>query len=228
MKFSGILLAILAVSAGAARAQSVSDSSLFLSVPAPSLQQAVASPLFSSALRGALLASARPAPAPAPEPMPQYVQGVYPLLYWQASIGFTYNRFYEVPGTAVNTDGFNMSMAYFFKEQMAAEGEIDGGFGTMNGTATRSAFAGGGLRVRVAAPRAIELWAHGLAGGAHFGPKTNFGGTGSFGYELGGGADLKAHHEKLAYRVEADVLGTSFFGTYQISPKLAVGIVYKF
>jgi hypothetical protein len=228
MKFIGVLAVIVFFSAGAARAQSVSDSSLLLSSPTPSLQQAVASPIFNSVLRGALLASARPAPAPAPEPMPQYVQGVYPLLYWQASLGFTYSRFYEVPGTAINTPGFNMSMAYFFKEQLAAEGEVDGGFGSTNGAATRSAFAGGGLRARVAGPRALELWIHALAGGAHFGPKTSFGGTGAFGYELGGGVDLKAHHEKLAYRVEGDLLGTSFFGTYQISPKLAVGVVYKF
>lgn len=226
MKFIGILLAILVFSAGATRAQGVSDGSLLLSAPTPSLQQTVASPLFSSTLRGALLASARPAPAP--EPMPQSVEGIYPLLYWQASLGLTYRRFYELPGTAVNTNGFNISMAYFFKEQLAAEGEVDAGFGSMNGTATQSAFGGGGLRVRVAEPRAIELWAHGLVGGAHFSPKTNFGGTGAFGYEVGGGADLKAHHEKLAYRVEADVIGTSFFGTYQLSPKISLGIVYKF
>jgi hypothetical protein len=228
MKFIGILAAIVVVSASAAQAQSVSDSLLLLSAPAPSLQQAVVNPLFTTALRGALLASAQPAPVPAPAPMPQYVQGVYPLLYWQGSLGFTYSRFYELPGTAINTPGFNMSMAYFFKEQLAAEGEVDGGFGSTNGTATRSAFAGGGVRARIAGPRAMELWVHGLAGGAHFGPKTSFGGTGAFGYELGGGVDLKAHHEKMAYRVEGDLIGTSFFGTYQLSPKVALGIVYKF
>jgi hypothetical protein len=218
------LLAIFALSACGVRAQSAGDT--LLSSPVPSINQAFVNPALSSSLRGALLASARSAPAPAPAP--QEVQGVFPELYWQASADFTYMRFYEVPNTVVNTSGISVSMAYFFKDWLGAEGVLDGGFGTQNGQSTKSVFSGGGVRARLAGPRAVELWIHAVGGGAHFSPRTNFGGEGAFGYEAGGGVDFNAHHQKLAYRFGADLLGTSFFGTYQFSPKLSAGIVYKF
>jgi hypothetical protein len=119
-------------------------------------------------------------------------------------------------------------MAYFFKERMAAEGLIDGGVGSQNGQTAKSVFSGGGLRYRIPGPRALELWIHADAGVAHFSPTTTFGGDAAFGYELGGGVDFNAHHQKLAYRFGADLLGSTFYGTYQISPKLSAGIVYKF
>jgi len=160
--------------------------------------------------------------------MPQTVQGIYPELYWQASFGYTYMRFYELPGVRVNTNGFNASMAYFFKPWMAAEGLLEGGVGSQNGQTAKSVFSGGGLRMRMAGPAATELWVHGVIGAAHFSPKTTYGGTAAFGYEAGGGIDLHPRSQRLAYRFAADLVGTTFFGTYQISPKISAGVVYKF
>jgi len=224
MKLIGVVLACLVLSAGTVRAQSAIGNGLLPDAPTPSINQIVATPLISDALHGALLSSMRPAPAPAP----QTVQGIYPELYWQASFGYTYMRFYELPGVRVNTNGFNVSMAYFFKPWMAAEGDLDGGVGSQNGQTAKSVFSGGGLRMRMAGPGGTEFWIHGVVGGAHFSPKTTYGGTGAFGYEAGGGVDLRPRSERFSYRIAADLVGTSFFGTYQVSPKVSAGIVYKF
>ncbi|HKQ87310.1 MAG TPA: hypothetical protein VJS43_11155 [Candidatus Acidoferrales bacterium] len=224
MRLTGIALAILLFGAGTASAQTVSEGALLVAAPTPSINRAVARPLFSSALRGALLNSARPAPAPAP----QEIEGVFPAYYWQTSFGFTYTRFYEVPGTVVATNGFNASMAYFFKPWMAAEGVIDAGVGKQLGQSVQSVFTGGGLRLSASQNDALNLWIHADAGEAHFSPKTSFGGENALGYEAGGGVDISPRHHKLAYRLGVDMLGTSFFGTYQISPKISAGIVYKF
>lgn len=224
MRVTTIVLTILLFGVGAASAQAVSEGALLVAAPAPSINRAVESPLFSSALRGALLNSARPAPAPAP----QEIEGVFPDYYWQASVGFTYTRFYEVPGTIVTTAGFNASMAYFLKPWIAGEGVVDAGVGKQLGQSVQSVFTGGGLRLSASQNDSLNVWIHGDAGEARFSPKTSFGGENAFGYEAGAGVDISPRHHKLAYRLGIDVLGTSFFGTYQLSPKVSAGIVYKF
>ena len=220
----GAALAILLFGAAATSAQTVSEGSLLVTAPTPSINRAMATPLFSSALRGALLNSARPAPAPAP----QEIEGVFPSYFWQASVGFTYTRFYEVPGTVVSTSGFNGSMAYYVKPWVAAEGVIDAGVGKQLGQSVQSVFTGAGLRLSASQSDALTFWIHGDAGEAHFSPKTSFGGENAFGYQAGAGVDVSPRHHKLAYRLGVDMLGTSFFGTYQVSPKVSAGIVYKF
>ncbi|HKV48944.1 MAG TPA: hypothetical protein VJN69_12700 [Candidatus Acidoferrales bacterium] len=217
-------MAILLFGAAATSAQTVSEGSLLVTAPTPSINRAMATPLFSSALRGALLNSARPAPAPAP----QEIEGVFPSYFWQASVGFTYTRFYEVPGTVVSTSGFNGSMAYYVKPWVAAEGVIDAGVGKQLGQSVQSVFTGAGLRLSASQSDALTFWIHGDAGEAHFSPKTSFGGENAFGYQAGAGVDVSPRHHKLAYRLGVDMLGTSFFGTYQVSPKVSAGIVYKF
>jgi hypothetical protein len=87
----------------------------------------------------------------------------------------------------------------------------------------------GGVRVRWAPfQRNIEIWGHGLFGGSHFTPQTAYGPQGAFAYELGGGVDLNTHRERYAYRIGVDMVSTHFFSTYQFSPKISVGFVYKF
>jgi hypothetical protein len=50
----------------------------------------------------------------------------------------------------------------------------------------------------------------------------------AFSLELGGGVDLMPRHRRLGYRLQADMVATRFFGTYQYSPKISAGIVFKF
>lgn len=222
----GFLAAAFFFVACAAGAQSAPETSLLIAAPSASLGHSFTYPVYSAFAHNGLLSSALPAPAPAPAP--QQVQGVFPITYWQASVGYSYMRFYELPNTAVNTSGFDISMAYFFKPWLAGEGELGGGIGSQIGQRAKSVFAGGGLRARKAGPRGTELWIHGVVGVAHFEPKTTYGGESAPGFEMGGGMDLNAHRERMAYRLEADLIATSFFGTYQVSPKIGAGIVYKF
>jgi hypothetical protein len=221
MKLAGVLIAVLISCISGARAQAVPSSPYLLLPPAPNF--------FAPALPApaALALSASRAPAPAPVPMPQSVQGVYPEQYWQVYLGYTYFRFYEVPGTVVNTSGFQGSMAYYCKEWLAAEGEVNGGVGTQTGQSAKFVFGGAGLRARYAPSRAYDIWLHALGGGARYSPQVAYGGPNAFAYEVGAGFDLNMNRH-LSYRAEADVIGSAFFSTYQLSPRLALGVVYNF
>jgi hypothetical protein len=163
-----------------------------------------------------------------PADPPQTVYGVHENYSWQAYLGYTYLRFYEVPGTTQNKNGFNYSMVYFINKWIGADGEFVATFGSQSGTSSHLLLGMGGGRVRWAAPRGLELWAHGLAGESHFTPQTPYGGQSAMGFEAGAGVDINAHHRRLAYRVSGDMVGTRYFNTYQYSPKISVGVVFKF
>jgi hypothetical protein len=169
-----------------------------------------------------------PLPAAVPAVPPQGVEGVFPSRNWQAYLGYTFLRFYEVPNQTVNESGFNGSVAYYFRDWIAADGELFAAFGSQGGTITSSVMAAGGPRLRWAARTGPELWVHVLIGGSHFTPQTVYGSENAFGFEMGGGVDINSHHRRLAYRLQADVVGTRFFSTYQYSPKISAGIVFKF
>ena len=159
----------------------------------------------------------------------QGVQGVFPGYNWQAYIGYTYVRFFEVPNTTVNSNGFNCSMTYFHNGGwFGGDGEFVAAFGSQSNRTSALLLGMGGARVRWSESRRLNLWAHALAGGSHLTPRTPYGSEAALGYELGGGVDLNTHYERLAYRIQADAVGTRYFGTYQFSPKISVGVVYKF
>lgn len=168
------------------------------------------------------------APEAAEPAEPQTVQGVFQNFYWQAYLGYTYVRFFEVPGTQVNTNGLNFSAVYYFKDWLAADGEFVGTYGTQLGQNANFLMGMGGIRVRHAMEHNMEVWAHVLGGAAHYSPQTAFGKQTSVGYEIGGGLDLNTHRRRLAYRISVDAAGTAFFNTYQLSPKVSAGIVFKF
>jgi len=173
----------------------------------------------------AFASNARSAAAPADPP--QYVQSVRPEYRWQAYFGYTFFRFYEVPGTQQNTNGFNYSMVYYFNNWVGLDGEFAATKTSQGAFDGWFLFGGGGPRFRWAGPRDLELWGHVLFGYAHLTPQTSFGKQGAFAYEAGGGADIKILRSRWALRIGADMVG-SHFGTYQYSPKAFAGIVYKF
>jgi len=159
---------------------------------------------------------------------PQYVQSVFQEFDWQVYAGYTFLRFYQVPGVQVNTNGLNFGVVYYFKDWVGAEGEFTSTFGSQYGHTAKYLLGMGGLRFRWSIPRGIELWAHGLIGGSHYLPQTANGAPHALAYELGGGADISAGRRRWAYRVAVDVVGTQYFNTYQFSPKASGGIVFKF
>lgn len=187
--------------------------------PAPAASIANASvPLASS--EGAV-----PGAAPAD---PQGVQSVFVNYNWQAYFGYTFFRFYEVPGRQVNTNGFNYSMVYYLKNWVGLDGEFAATKTSQSGINGWFLFGGGGPRFRWSGPRGIELWGHVLFGYSHFTPQTPFGKQGAFAFEAGGGGDVNIFRTRWALRVGADMVGSHYFGTYQYSPKAFAGVVYKF
>lgn len=248
MKFLGFVLAGIFAAGTCASAQVVSSSML---MPNPAAAAAVsaanAAPEPSTA---ALPAAPVPSSSSAAEPMPNtdavafpdsaasssatpYPQrgpvGVFENYNFQAYLGYTFFRFYEAPHLIQSRNGFDSSIAYYLNSGwFGVDGSLFGGFGDQGPYRSRFVFAGGGPRFRWSGDRALEYWAHVLVGGAHYTPQTAFGGQGAFAYEAGLGVDATAHHRRLAYRLELDMIGSRFFNTYQYSPKVSAGIVFKF
>jgi len=208
MRYLALLAVAVLTFAGGACAQLSASSQLLLGSPAPAL---AAAPV-------AGLAAAEP---------PQQVHGVLPSYYWQVYGGYTFFRFYALPNTTENMNGFSFAVAFYPREWIAADGEVTAVFGSQSGVSSRFAAGMGGVRLRMPTGRELEFWVHGLVGGAHFDPQTIFGGENALAYEAGGGVDLNPHHGRFTYRLQGDVLATHFFGTYQASPKVSVGLVYK-
>jgi hypothetical protein len=189
----------------------------FSASPAPSIDSAAFAP------------SAESSGPAAADPPPQGVYGVKPIYSFEAYVGYTFFRFYEVPATTVNMNGLNYSIVYYPRNWIGADGEFVLTLGNQYPYQARFLLGLGGVRVR-ATPfqRNIEIWAHALAGATHFTPQTAYGKQGAFAYEVGLGADLNLPRPRYAIRVGADMVGTAYFGTYQLSPKISVGFVYKF
>ena len=157
------------------------------------------------------------------------VYGVIKTYNWQATAGYTFFRFYIVPGVTRNLNGLNLGLAYYpGGHWIGGEGEFIGAWGALAGETAKYVQAMGGPRFRWDAGRGLEIWGHGLVGGANFLPQTIFGSQGAFAYEVGGGVDLNVHQKRWSYRASANLVGTRFFSTYQYSPNVSVGIVFKF
>ena len=226
MRHGSLLIGIILVLASSAGAQVNSESSLLLGYPMPRF--AAPAPLANAAI-AIPSANALALSAPAePEP-PQGVYGVFQNFDWQAYAGFTSLRFYEIPGVTGTLDGFNLSLVYYPKGgHWAADGEFVAAFAPRAGAETALEAGMGGARYRTDGPMGLELWVHGMVGGAHYTPQTAYGGENAFAFAVGGGADYTPHHKRLGYRAQFDMLGTRFFGTHQYNPKFSIGIVYKF
>lgn len=177
-------------------------------------------------------ATAVPMPDPVASAIPaqqgQGVFAVFPEYQWDVYAGYTYLRFYAVPNVTVNTNGLNFSVAYYLRDWIAADGEFVSTFGSQSGDSAKLVLGMGGARFRWSGPHGLELWAHGLVGGSHFLPQTAYGNQQALGFEAGGGVDLIHPHRRLGYRLQVDMVGTRYFGTYQYSPEVSAGVVYKF
>jgi len=234
MRRIALLSGAILILASNAAAQVNPARSPFAGSPRPALTATTtaADALFAfSPAAGAAIAAPEPGAfaSSAPAEPPQGVYGVFQNYDWQVYAGYTFLRFYELPNLTQNMNGFNLAMAYYPRGGwIAADGELVGAFGSQAGVTSKFVLGMGGVRFRWSAPRAVELWVHGLAGGSHLTPQTPYGSQSAFGYEVGGGMDLKGRHHRMAYRLQAGMVGTRYFGTYQYSPKISAGIVYKF
>jgi hypothetical protein len=237
MKYISVLFAGLLLVAVNAGAQSNFGDSVTLATPSFLTYAATATmpatPASSTADSPTVFASpafaSAAAAAPAlPAAMPQDVQGVFNKYSWDLYAGYTFFRFYEVPGTTSTMNGGNLSAVYYYRDWLGADAEVMATYGSQPGQNSWLVFGGIGPRFRYVGPKGIDLWAHAMIGGMFIDPQTPYGGQGALAGLAGVGVDLNAHHRHVALRVAIDGIASRFFNTYQISPKASVGIVYKF
>lgn len=240
MRHTAFLFGAILLFTASAGAQANREDSLLPASPVPAAagvpSAADHSTAFALAVSPAAGALGAPGPAlsgssAAGQPAAQQptVYGVFQNYNWQLYAGYAFVRFYEVPSITQTMNGFMIGMVYYPRGGwVGGDGELTAAFGSQAGRTSKFLLAMGGPRFRWSKPRALELWAHGLAGGTHFLPQTVYGSQSAFAYEAGGGVDVNAHHRRLAYRLEADMVGTRYFNTYQYSPKVTVGIVFKY
>lgn len=154
--------------------------------------------------------------------------GVFDPFTLQAYVGYSYTQVRGFAGLQQGRSGFEGSISYFCKSWLGVEGTLSASVGTQMNERSILDFAGAGPRFRWAGPRALEFWAHALVGPAHYTPKFANSSGWAFGYETGIGVDALAHHRRVAYRLGLDMVGTHFFDETQLSPKVTVGVVWKF
>ena len=158
---------------------------------------------------------------------PQDVTSVFESYAWQLYGGYTFQRFYELPGITPNMNGFNLSVVYYWKDWFGIDGEFAGTHATQDNVSSWFLFGGGGPRFRWSARKGIEVWAHALVGYSHFTPQTPAGSQQAFAYELGGGVDLP-FKPRWAIRLGGDAMATTYFNTHQFSPVAHAGLVFRF
>ena len=161
------------------------------------------------------------------------VFGVFETYKWQAYLGYAFFRFYALPSRKENMNGIDLGAVYYpTASRIGLDGDILAQYGTFHNQnayqSSKFTASMGGPRFRWQGPRGIELWAHGLAGFAKFLPQTIHGGQIAFSYEGGGGVDIGGGRRRVGYRIELDAVGTHFFRTNQVSPKISFGVVYRF
>jgi len=233
---SGLVL-LLSVSSGAqtTTSNSVLLPSSYFAVPAgldapssaPSLSLAPFSTAPVNTHPGILAASTPLSLLPAPAAPPQDVTSVFESYAWQLYGGYTFQRFYELPGITPNMNGFNMSVVYYWKDWFGVDGEFAATHATQNNVSSWFLFGGGGPRFRWSARKGIEVWAHALAGYSHFTPQTSAGSQHAIAYELGAGVDLP-FKPRWAIRLGGDAMCTTYFNTHQFSPVAHAGLVFRF
>ena len=160
--------------------------------------------------------------------------GIYPS-QWQFGVGYQYNRV-NLTGTPFNTHGLNATITRFFGGWFGLDGQLGIGLSGNTGASTvppnltvRSLFFGAGPRAAYRHPGRIQPWVHAVVGLQDF-RLTQTGLLGSnkgIGVELGGGADFPLA-PRLSFRVEADVLETHLFSTFQRHFQMIGGLAFNF
>src|SRR5580700_3084492 len=74
-----------------------------------------------------------PTPIPPPQPPPQGVQGVFEKYSYDVYVGYTFFRFYEVPGIRSNMNGVNGSAVYWYRDWVGADDKVFGVYSSQRG-----------------------------------------------------------------------------------------------
>ena len=153
--------------------------------------------------------------------------GPFERYSWQLGFGYSFVRFNQAfTGQSVSLNGINTSIAHYFNDWMAIEGEAAPTFGSTGGVGSKFLFYGAGVRIADRSGGRIEPWAHAILGGARFFPRAASG-TDSVAYEAGGGVDWRTT-QQFSFRVQGDWVGTRLFNATQNNLKIAGGFVFNF
>jgi len=98
--------------------------------------------------------------------------GPFERYSWQLGFGYSFVRFNQAfTGKSVSLNGINTSIARYFSDWMAIEGEAAPTFGSTGGVGSKFLFYGAGVRIADRSGGHIEPWAHAILGGARFFPR---------------------------------------------------------
>jgi hypothetical protein len=166
------------------------------------------------------------APAPAAASHKLSTENSYP---WQVGANFTYQRF-DIGGGNSNLYGIQSSVNRWLGDSMfGIEGAVSATFGRLNAhDREQVVFYGGGLHVGKHEGK-FQPWAHILAGGTHdrFNQTVGPASFNSFGIMGGGGLDIQ-WRSHVAFRVQADFLGSRFGSVWQKTISTGGGVVFDF
>jgi len=162
--------------------------------------------------------------------------GEHDFAPWQLAVGYQYNRD-NLLGSPFNTHGVNFSLTRFFGRWLGVEAQAGVGFlGNTGQTSVppnldvKSVFAGAGPKLALRNHSRFEPWAHVLVGIEHYRFSQTAGVLGSnnaLAGPAGGGVDVY-FTPHIAFRGEADAVGSRFFSTNQRSFQIIGGLVYNF
>lgn len=141
MKYISVLAGVLLSFALTAGAQT--NFGNYVTLAAPSFMTASPSPATPASTSPATFSApvfattspvfALPTPVPPPQPPPQGVQGVFEKYSYDVCVGYTFFRFYEVPGIRSNMNGGNASIVYWYRDWLGADGEVFAVYGSQPG-----------------------------------------------------------------------------------------------
>jgi hypothetical protein len=161
--------------------------------------------------------------------------GQYEYDPWQIAIGYQYAR-HNLFGSPISTHGVYVSLVRYFGRWFGLEAQVGTGFLGRTGQGTippnlvaKSLLVGVGPRLAYRNHGRYEPWVHFVCCLEHF-RFTQTGTLGSntaFAGAAGGGLDVHLN-PKLAFRFEADAVGSRFFSTNQRSIQVIGGIALSF
>ncbi len=149
---------------------------------------------------------------------PQDVTSVFETYAWQLYGGYTFLRFYELPGITPNMNGFNFSVVYYWKDWLGARWRIRRDSRNSRATLAPGSCSAAAVRVFVG-PRKKESnsgrmpWSAIRTSRRRRPPAIQH----AFAYELGGGVDLP-FKPRWALRLGADAMCTTLLQHPPIQP----------
>jgi hypothetical protein len=145
---------------------------------------------------------------------------------WDVGLGYAFVRFNSSLFTA-STSGLLGSVGYHLSDHFALEGQITTTMGDPNPGPfdAKYFFCGGGAALSGHVGRA-RPFVHGLIGGLHMFPQTQFSNN-SIAALTGGGADVRWKSE-IWIRLEGDYVRSQLYRAGQNNFQLAVGLDFRF